>query len=179
MGIEPTSANFLYTAGCGSGSAARRLNRSALGDLSDSHQQINPGVFPGDNSNRGIALINLHITFLHGRANVLARRVIEPLPNVSIKQAQLFFRLCSDHLAIEAIPKKRLLIDLEAIRNHQSNQHTILLWTPHLVVLRNQRGHEVSLRRDGRMIIRKAESEEMAKRSAEDALNLALAISAK
>jgi len=33
MGIEPTSAmNFLYTAGCGKLSAARRLNRSAFGD---------------------------------------------------------------------------------------------------------------------------------------------------
>jgi len=179
MGIEPTSANFLYTAGCGSGSAARRLNRSALGDLQDAHREINPGVFPGDNSNRRIALINLHITFLPDRANALSAKVIEPLPNVSIKQDQLFFRLCSDHLSIEAIPKKRLLIDLEAIKNHQPNQHTILLWTPHLVVLRNQRGHEVSLRKDGRMIIRKAESEEMAQRSAADALNLVLAISAK
>jgi hypothetical protein len=89
---------------------------------------------------------------------------------------QLFFRLCSDHLSIEAIPKKRVVLELEALRNHQLNRHTVLLWTPHLVVLRNDRGHEVSLRRNGRMIVRKAESEAKARGSAADALNLALEI---
>lgn len=40
MGIEPTSAmNFLYTAGCGKLSAARRLNRSAFGDPMESSGQ--------------------------------------------------------------------------------------------------------------------------------------------
>jgi hypothetical protein len=64
MGIEPTSASFFYTAGCGNGSAARRLNRSAFGDLQSSRREINPGVFPGNNPNRHVALINLHIIFI-------------------------------------------------------------------------------------------------------------------
>jgi hypothetical protein len=102
-----------------------------------------------------------------------------PLSDTRIEQGQLFFRLCSDHLSIEAIPKKRLLIDLDEIKNRQLDQHEIILWTPHFVVLKNRWGHEVTLRKDGRMIVRRAESEELARRSASDALNLVLDISAK
>ena len=97
----------------------------------------------------------------------------------SIEQDQLFFRLCSDHLSLEAIPRKQLLIDLYEIRTRQLNQHEIVLWTPHFVVLRNRKGHEVTLRKDGRMIIRRAESEELARQSAMEALNLVLWINAK
>lgn len=88
----------------------------------------------------------------------------------------MFFRLCSDHLSIEAIPKKQLRIDLDAIRNRQLDRHEIILWTPQFVVLRNDKGHEVTIRRDGRMIVRKAESEEIARQSASDALNLVLGV---
>lgn len=100
--------------------------------------------------------------------------MIKPLPDTHIEQSQLFFRLCSDHLSIEAIPKKRLLVDLDAIKNRQLGQHEIILWTPHFVILKNRSGHEVTLRKDGRMIIRNAESEEIAQQSASEALNLVL-----
>lgn len=98
------------------------------------------------------------------------------MPDTHIEQSQLFIRLCSDHLSIEAIPKKQLLIDLENIRERKLNHHEIILWTPHFVVLKNRKGHEVTLRKDGRMIIRKAESEQLAQQSASDALNLVLGI---
>ena len=72
---------------------------------------------------------------------------------------------------MEAIPRKQILIDLYEIKTRQLNQHEMVLWTPHFVVLRNRKGHEVTLRKDGRMIIRKAESEELAKESAIAVLN--------
>jgi len=85
-------------------------------------------------------------------------------------QDQLFFKLCSDHLSIEAIPRKRVNIDLNAIKSRGLGEHEIILWTPYFVVLENSVGIEVTVRKDGRMIIRKAGSEEDAHKAASDVL---------
>ena len=84
----------------------------------------------------------------------------------------MFFKLCSDHLSIEAIPRKATRVDLSKLEEGSILGHRILLWTPHFVVLQNQEGHEITLRRNGRMIIRKAESEELAKLSADAVMRL-------
>jgi hypothetical protein len=41
-----------------------------------------------------------------------------------------------------------------------------MMWTPHFVVLKNVAGEEITLRKDGRMIIRRAASEPEAQRVA-------------
>ena len=74
--------------------------------------------------------------------------------------AQFFFKLCSDHLAIEAIPKRKLTIDLLKVRESLELSYLLKVWTPHFVVLKTVVGEEITLRRDGRMIIRNARSEE-------------------
>jgi hypothetical protein len=77
---------------------------------------------------------------------------------------QLFFRLCSDHLSVEAIPKRRLRIDFNEIKQKLESKYRVLMWTPYFVVLGIISGvEEITLRRDGRMIIRKAGSDEMAR----------------
>jgi len=80
----------------------------------------------------------------------------------------LIFKLCSDHLSIEAIPRKAVRIDLAGLRGRLISGFELMLWTPQFVVLRNRAGHEVTLRRDGRMIIRKAASEEVAEVTAKE-----------
>ncbi len=92
----------------------------------------------------------------------------------SSDQAQLFFKLCSDHLSIEAIPKKPVAIDFKRMKNRSINNHEIMMWTPHFVVLRNLSGQEITLRRDGRMVIRKAASELVAQSAATEVLDLVL-----
>jgi hypothetical protein len=88
------------------------------------------------------------------------------------RQSSLFFKLCSDHLSIEAIPRKATRIDLAQFKDRAVPGHKTMLWTPHFVVLRNAEGHEITLRRDGRMIIRKASSEQVAKRAADEVMRV-------
>ena len=86
-------------------------------------------------------------------------------------ESQFFFKLCSDHLAIEAIPKRRFVIDLLKVRKSLEVSYLLKIWTPHFVVLKSGVGEEITLRRDGRMIIRNAKSEEDARLAALKVLN--------
>lgn len=92
----------------------------------------------------------------------------------SATQAPLFFKLCSDHLSIEAIPRRSLNIDLATMKGRAFREHELLMWTPHFVILKNMGGQEITLRRDGRMIVRKAESEQVAKDAATQVMRLVL-----
>ena len=86
----------------------------------------------------------------------------------------LFFKLCSDHLSVEAIPRKPLALDIEGMKDQAIRKHELVMWTPHFVVLRNMTGQEITLRRDGRMIVRKASSEQVAHAAATDVMNLVM-----
>jgi hypothetical protein len=88
------------------------------------------------------------------------------------EQIPLFFKLCSDHLSVEAIPRKSIRIELWRLKEHTLSGHELMLWTPHFAVLRNAHGQEITLRRNGRMIVRKAGSEEVARRAVNDVMNL-------
>lgn len=87
---------------------------------------------------------------------------------------QLYFRLCSDHLSIEAVPRKRVRVDLQRMKENPVSGHDLVMWTPGFAVLRNQRGHEITLRRDGRMIVRKAVSDVAAHECAERLLEIVM-----
>ena len=82
------------------------------------------------------------------------------------ERGQLFFKLCSDHLSIEAIPRTPLKLDLFKLKEKPLPTYEIMMWTPHFVVLKNRTGQEITLRKDGRMVIRKADSELEAQRAA-------------
>ena len=86
----------------------------------------------------------------------------------------LFFKLCSDHLSVEAIPRKALAINIEGMRNNSIREHEVIMWTPHFVVLKNSTGQEITLRRDGRMVVRKANTEQVARDAATNVMRLAL-----
>ena len=90
------------------------------------------------------------------------------------EHTQLFFKLCSDHLSIEAIPRKTLSINIEGMKNKTIREHEVMMWTPHFVVLKNSSGQEITLRRDGRMVVRKADTEQVARDAATNVMRLAL-----
>ncbi len=96
------------------------------------------------------------------------------MSKLHIEQNQLFFKLCSDHLSIEAIPKKRLALDLAKVKTDSLTDYDILMWTPQFVVLRAKDGEEITLRQDGRMVIRKSGSDAAARRIAARVLSLAI-----
>jgi hypothetical protein len=74
----------------------------------------------------------------------------------------IYFRLCSDHISIEAIPRTKMRIDFVRMKAHPPQEYELLMWTPHFVVLRTHEGVEITLRGDGRMIVRKSSSETVA-----------------
>ena len=86
----------------------------------------------------------------------------------------LFFKLCSDHLSVEAIPRKPLAVNIEGMKGQPIHEHELMMWTPHFVVLKNRAGQEITLRRDGRMIVRKASSEQVAHAAATDVVSLVM-----
>lgn len=85
--------------------------------------------------------------------------------------AQLFFKLCSDHLSIEAIPRVKLRLDLSKLKMGLDD-FVVTIWTPHFMVMRGVSGEEVTLRRDGRMIVRNSGSEAAAEAAAIRVLSL-------
>ncbi len=96
------------------------------------------------------------------------------MSNDRVDRNQLFFRLCSDHVSIEAIPKRPLIVDLVKMKVAQMNNYELMMWTPHFVVLRSSGGPEITLRENGRMLVRKAATEESAERIAMEVMSLAL-----
>jgi len=87
-------------------------------------------------------------------------------------ETQLFFKLCSDHLSIEAIPKSKVRLDLGKIKIGLDD-FVVKLWTPHFIVMSSVDGVEITLRRDGRMIVRNSGSEADAEAAAIRVLSMA------
>jgi hypothetical protein len=173
MGIEPTSAiSAFYTAGCGKHqvTAARRLDRSAFGGRWRITKDQPRHFSPASQALKHIALINLHIDHYPARGSSVVQSMVSPKENLT----PLFFRLCSDHLSVEAIPRRRLSIDILGMKDKSVREHELIMWTPHFVVLKNSNGQEITLRRDGRMVIRKANDEQAARLAATNVMRIAL-----
>jgi hypothetical protein len=89
-------------------------------------------------------------------------------------QNQLFFKLCSDHLSIEAIPRRHVTMNFDGIKEAPPQNYDVLMYTPQFVVFRNAKGHEITVRKNGRMVIRKAPSESAARTSATETWEILL-----
>ena len=83
--------------------------------------------------------------------------------------APLFVKLCSDRAAFEARLQNKIDFSMDHLKQllEAENSHEILVYTPHIMVIKSCRGAEVTVSRDGRMLIRKvtdtAEAEMVAK----------------
>jgi hypothetical protein len=89
----------------------------------------------------------------------------DPTPS---SPAPMIFRLCSDKLSLEAIPKRKLTLDLTRF-DHRPDVD-VMVQTPYFLVIRFKDGSEVTLRKDGRMIIRRVRDERIAGRIAQRTL---------
>jgi len=80
---------------------------------------------------------------------------------------QILVKLCSHKAAYEARTTQKLTIDMNMARQaiEKSKEHEILVYTPHILVLRSQKA-ETTLSRDGRMIIKRVSSESEAAKMA-------------
>ena len=81
-------------------------------------------------------------------------------------------RLCSDHAAYEAVPIKRLRVDIASLKVllERMGDCEVTLWTPQFMVIRRRDASEVTIIDDGRMIIRNVADQDTARRIAETLL---------
>jgi hypothetical protein len=89
------------------------------------------------------------------------------------KDRRMFMiRLCSDGAAYEAVPNRRLRVDMSALKRtlERSENWEVLLSTPQFMTIRRKDGIEVTVVDDGRMIIRNAKDQENASTIAQQLL---------
>jgi len=84
-------------------------------------------------------------------------------------------KLCSDKAAFEVRIQRKVFFNLDKVRQlfEACGDPEILVYTPHLIILRSGRA-ETTLSRDGRMLIKKVSNESDATRVARRILQLAL-----
>jgi hypothetical protein len=96
------------------------------------------------------------------------QRVVEPLERRDI----FLIRLCSDGAAYEAIPKRRLRIDIPELKLalERDSDCEVTLSSSQFLVVKRKDTVEVTFVEDGRMIIRNVSDEGAARRIAEGIL---------
>jgi len=87
----------------------------------------------------------------------------------------LIVKLCSDKAAFEAKPIKTLSINMDSAKQklETSGQNKILVHTPHMIILRNNKA-ETTLSKDGRMLIKRVSDEAEAAQVAQQILTTIL-----
>jgi len=83
-------------------------------------------------------------------------------------------RLCSDKAAFEVRLLRKVFLKMDDVRRLLENfgGHEVLVCTPHIMILR-YRGAEITLSKDGRMLIKRIKDETEAALIAEDILRIA------
>lgn len=92
-----------------------------------------------------------------------------------------FVKLCADKAAYEAKFSQNLRFDMSSVKKafEDSKRFQIVLFTPHLIILKDARRPEITLSKDGRMLIKEASSKNQAEAIVEDVLQVALKASTR
>lgn len=141
----------------------------------------NPGIFPGnrDFDSRRISLLSSErhldpsLPLPAGNIFLSDRSLFLGKATRSMKQAGMFMiRLCSDRAAYEAVPRKRLKVNLASLKAllERNRECEVAVWTPQFMVIRRRDASEVTIVDDGRMIIRNVADQDSARRIAETLL---------
>jgi transcription antitermination factor NusA-like protein len=91
-------------------------------------------------------------------------------------QASFFVKLCSDKAAYEARLKRQISFNLLHVKQlfEATGDYQILVDTPHILILKNLRGNEVTFSKDGRIIIKKVADKIEAEKIAQAIFQIAL-----
>jgi len=86
---------------------------------------------------------------------------------------QFSIKLCSDKAAFEVLPLQKITFRMDDARRRleTAEGHEILVYTPHVMIFKSK-GAEVTLSRDGRMLIKKTRDEKEATLIAKEALRI-------
>lgn len=84
-------------------------------------------------------------------------------------------KLCSDKAAFEVRIQRKIFFNMDKVKQLFETCHDseIVVYTPHMIILRSD-GAEITLSRDGRMLIKKVSSESEATQVARKILRIAL-----
>lgn len=84
-------------------------------------------------------------------------------------------KLCSDKVSFEARAQKQLCLNMNKARRNleRYEDHKIVVHTPHMIIFRTAKA-EITLSKDGRMLIRKVADEREATRLARQTLRTIL-----
>jgi len=89
-------------------------------------------------------------------------------------------KLCSDKAAYEIRIQRKVLFNLEKVRQLFETRHDfeVVVYTPQMIILRIG-GAEITLSRDGRMLIKRVSNESEATQVARQILRTALTVALK
>ncbi len=92
------------------------------------------------------------------------------------KHPSYFVKLCAGKAAYEARFSRSLHLDMSSIEEafKTSNRFEVVLSTPHLIIIRMVGKSEITVSRDGRMLIKDASSKRQAEIIVENVLKVAL-----
>ncbi len=87
------------------------------------------------------------------------------------KPFPLMVKLCSDKAAFEARPKRNITIDMKLAKRRleTSGEHQIVIETPHIIIIQIGKA-EITLSRDGRMLIKRVSTQNKATQIAREIL---------
>jgi len=88
----------------------------------------------------------------------------------------LFIRLCSEKTAFEVQMQQRIHFNMDEVKRlfEAISGYEIVVHTPYIIVLKSQKGTEVTLSSNGRMLIKRVSDEKEARTIAQDILQVAL-----
>ncbi len=88
----------------------------------------------------------------------------------------LYVRLCSDHLSLEVIPRHNLRLDLKFLESAlaRSAGFSTIVASDDFLIIKHDKGAEITIRRDGRMIVRRVSGEDEVRILANELLNLSV-----
>jgi hypothetical protein len=91
---------------------------------------------------------------------MLLSGVVQNMTSEDESSLPLFAKLCSDKAAFEVRTKRRLSLNMNEVKRtlEESEEHKIVVYTPHMVILRSGSA-ETTLSRDGRMLIKRVSNE--------------------
>jgi len=88
----------------------------------------------------------------------------------------LLIRLCSEKTAFEVQMQQRVHFDMDEVKRlfEEKSDYEIMVHTPYIMVLKSQGETEVTLSKNGRMLIKRVSDEKEARAVAQDVLQTAL-----
>jgi len=92
-----------------------------------------------------------------------------------------FVKLCSDKAAYEVKLQRKTHFTMDLLKQmfEATEEYELIVYTPHITIIKNRKGAEITFSKDGRILIKKVLNKSEAEAIASDVLQIALETSTK